>query len=249
MKFSTSAATAQRGVCGALARILTGVALTTMLAGCYTAAQDVTGGIPDDIRSRHPIAINEGDRTVQLFIGSKRGGLNPTQRAEVLAFAQAWRREGTGGIIIDIPSRTSNEMAAKEALGEVRSILNASGIPAQAVIDRQYTPPDPRQFAPVRLNYPRVVADVGPCGLWPHDLGPSADPWHDENRQFWNFGCASQRNMASMVAEPADLVQPRASAPAYTARRSVALDKYRQGQSSTTIYTNADKGTITEVGK
>lgn len=246
MTFFSGVATARRGVG---ARFLLVAALGMMLAGCYTTAQDPTASIPDDIRARHPIGLNEGDRTVELFIGTKRGGLNPTQRAEVLAFARAWRREATGGIIVDIPARTSNEMAAREALNEVRSILAASEVPPQAVVDRRYVPPDARQLAPVRLNYPRVVASTGPCGLWPQDLGTSTDPFHDENRQYWNFGCAAQRNLASMVAEPADLVQPRAGEPSYTPRRSVVLDKYRQGQSTATIYQDGNKGTITDVGK
>ncbi len=33
-----------------------------------------------------------------------------------------------------------------------------------------------------------------------------------------------------MVDNPADLVQPRGETPAYAARRSVALDKYRKGE-------------------
>ena len=61
------------------------------------------------------------------------------------------------------------------------------------------------------------------------DLGP-ADPNYTENQPYWNFGCASQRNLAAMVDNPADLVQPRGESPAYTARRSVAIDKYRKGE-------------------
>ena len=49
------------------------------------------------------------------------------------------------------------------------------------------------KFATLRLNYPLMVADAGPCGLWPDDLGPSYDTKHFENRQYYNFGCATQR--------------------------------------------------------
>ena len=52
-----------------------------------------------------------------------RGGLNGDQRADVLAFANSWRREATGGIVIDLPSGTRNEVAAANAVHEVRSIL------------------------------------------------------------------------------------------------------------------------------
>ena len=36
------------------------------------------------------------------------------QRADVLAFAQAWRREATGGVIIDVPTGTRNERSCRQ---------------------------------------------------------------------------------------------------------------------------------------
>lgn len=78
------------------ARGLAVAACTLMLAGCYTAQERATPA-DFDYRLRHNIAIKEGPRTVELFIGSNRGGLNGEQRADVLAFANAWRREATGG--------------------------------------------------------------------------------------------------------------------------------------------------------
>ena len=66
--------------------------------------------------------------------------------------------------------------------------------------------------------------------MWPHDLGPAADPAYQENRHYWNLGCATQRNLAAMVANPADLVQPRGEDPISTSRRTVVLDKYRKGE-------------------
>ena len=45
------------------------------------------------------------------------------QRAEVLAFAQNWKREATGGITIDRPVGGANERAANDTLKEVLSIL------------------------------------------------------------------------------------------------------------------------------
>ena len=72
------------------ARGLAIVACTLMLAGCYTAQERVTPA-DFDYRLRHNIAIKEGPRTVELFIGSNRGGLNGEQRADVLAFANFMR--------------------------------------------------------------------------------------------------------------------------------------------------------------
>jgi pilus assembly protein CpaD len=230
------------------ARGLAIVACTLMLAGCYTAQERVTPA-DFDYRLRHNIAIKEGPRTVELFIGSSRGGLNGEQRADVLAFANAWRREATGGILIDLPSGTWNAPAAAEALHEVRSILLAAGVPPPAIAVHPYRPMDPSRLATLKLNYPTLVAEAGPCGLWPRDLGPTVDREHNENAEYWNFGCASQRNLAAMVENKADLVQPRGEVPPYTGRRTTVLDKYHRGESTATIVPDKDQGKISDLGK
>ena len=52
-----------------------------------------------------------------------------------------------------------------------------------------------------------------------------------------------------MVENPADLVQPRAESPAYSAKRSVGIDKWRKGESPATTYPDDNKATISDVGK
>jgi pilus assembly protein CpaD len=175
------------------------------------------------------------------------------QRADVLAFAQAWRREATGGIVIDVPRGGPTDRAAGDSMREVHSILAASGVPARAVFMRNYRPTG-ASLASIRINYSKLTAEAGPCGLWPHDLGPSLDPAYVQNRPYWNLGCASQRNLAAMVDNPADLVQPRGETPVYAARRAVALDKYRKGDSPSATYPNDGgsgytAGKISDVGK
>ena len=72
---------------------------------------------------------------------------------------------------------------------------------------------------------------------------------YPDNKPYYNLGCANQRNRAAMVANPSDLGQPRPETGAYTARRTFALDKYRQGQSPATAYPDADKAKISNVGQ
>jgi pilus assembly protein CpaD len=236
-----------RAALGARARVtLSIVAVAAALAGCVTEREAAT---PSDYRQRHAIAIKETDRTVDVFVGTSRGGLTPTQRAEVAGFAHVWKREATGGIIIDMPAGTPNEIAAADSLREIRSIFNAVGVAPSAVSVRPYRPTDPVSLATIKLNYSKMSAEVGPCGLWPHDLGPSLDRTYNENRPYWNHGCATQRNLAAMVAEPADLVQPRSETAIYTPRRTTVGEKYRVGQSPSTVYPNAKEGKISNVGQ
>lgn len=232
------------------ARLLAPVALAAMLGACTHTQEEVTASVPYDYRQRHPVVVQEADHSIDVFVGSRRGGLTASQRTDVAAYAQNWLHEGTGPIVVDLPVATPNARAAEQSLRDIQGIFAANGVPARGVSVRRFTPADPRQFATIKLNYPKVSADAGPCGLWPEDLGPSAkSEIYRTNRPYWNLGCASQRNMAAMVANPADLTQPRPESPAYTNRRSTVFGKYAKGESPATIYPEADKGKVSNVGQ
>lgn len=228
-------------------RLLAVGCLAGLLAGCYQS-QVAQQNYPTDYRERHPITLKEGDRRVEIFLGRNRGGLNPGQRADVLSFAQLWKREATSGIVIDVPKGGPTGHAAADSMREVHSILAASGVPRNAVYVRDYQP-SATSLASIKINYTKMVAEAGPCGKWPENLGPGQDASYMENRPYWNLGCAYQRNMAAMVDNPADLVQPRGEQPAYSARRSVAIDKYRKGENPSGAYTGYDTGKISGLGK
>jgi pilus assembly protein CpaD len=224
--------------------------LATTLAACTHTNEEIVSSVPTDYRQRHPIVVQEADRTIEVFVGTGRGGLTASQRTDVTAYAQTWLHEGTGPIAIDLPVSTPNARAATQSLQDIQAIFSSVGVPARGVTVRRYTPPNPAQFATIKLNYPKITADAGPCGLWPEDLGPSfRNPIYQDNRPYSNLGCASQRNMAAMVANPADLVQPRPESPSFTTRRSTVLGKYSRGEPTATQYPDAEKGKISEVGK
>jgi pilus assembly protein CpaD len=175
--------------------------------------------------------------------------LSPAQRADVLAFAQLWRREATSGIIVEVPTGGTTGQAAADSMREVHSIFAASGVPRHAVYVRNYRPAD-TALASIKINYSKMIATAGPCGQWPENLGPGQDAGYLENRPYWNLGCANQRNLAAMVDNPADLVQPRGESPSYSARRSTVIDKYRKGQDPSGQYDgHYDTGKISDLGK
>ena len=70
----------------------------------------------------------------------------------------------------------------------------------------------------IRLSYPEDCGGRRP--LRPVAGGSRAQLDHDtgynENKPYHNFGCATQRNLAAMIDNPADLEQPRPETPAYT---------------------------------
>jgi pilus assembly protein CpaD len=217
------------------------------LAGCYQTEVAIKE-YPTDYRQRHPIVLREGTQTVDILLGRNRGGLTPSQRAEVVSFAQAWRKEAGSGINIDIPKGGPTDHAAADAAREIRSILAAVGVPSNAIYVRNYRPPK-TSLASIKLNYTKLIAEAGPCGEWPRDLGPTWESGNAENQPYWNLGCATQRNLAAMVDNPADLVQPRGEIPPWAPRRTVVLEKYTKGTNPAGTYTGYESGKISDLGK
>jgi pilus assembly protein CpaD len=227
------------------------VSFAVALGACtHTDEVVATASVPDDYRQRHPIVIQEAERGVVIFVGHARGGLSASQRADVMGLAQTWLHEGTGVIVADVPVGTPNARAAADAFREAQALLSAAGVPPRGVTVRHYHPDDPRQLATVRLNYPKISTVAGPCGLWPEDIGSSIkNKGYFDNKPYYNFGCAYQRNMAAMIDNPSDLVQPRPETPAYTIRRSEGFEKYRKGTTTTTTYPEAEKAKLSDTGK
>lgn len=233
-------------------RAAAALAAVAIALGACTHTNDVaaTASIPDDYKQRHPIAIREADQSIVVFVGQGRGGLTAEQRADVMGLAQTWLHEGTGAIRADLPTDTPNARAAADSMREIQSLLAAAGVPPHGILVHRYRPEDPRLLPTIRLSYSKIAAVAGPCGLWPEDLGPSIkNTSYFENKPYYNFGCASQRNLAAMIDNPSDLVQPRAETPPYTPRRNVAFEKYRKGESTTTNYPEADKAKLSDTGK
>ena len=227
--------------------LLAAGALAATLAGCY---QTDTAQVeyPYDYRQRHPIVVREGAQNIEIMIGRNRGGLTPAKRADVVSFAHAWRHEAGSGIIVDLPHGGPTDHAAADAMREIRSIFAAIGVPGNAIYMRNYRP-SRTSLASIKLNYSKLVADAGPCGQWPKRHRSILEVRRFRERPYWNLGCASQRNLAAMVDNPADLLQPRGETPTYGPRRSVASTVTKRVTIPRDTYVGYDVGKITDIGQ
>ena len=84
--------------------------LSVILGACTETTGSVATApavqAPEDYRLRHPIAIQEANRSIVLFVGHARGGLSTTQRADIAGLAQTWVSEGTGAIVADVDRKS-----------------------------------------------------------------------------------------------------------------------------------------------
>lgn len=181
-----------------------------------------------DASQRHPIIVSQEPQTMQLRIPASSGGLSPRQRADVLEFADRSRASDAGNsrMVIQAPGGGENEIAAMHAVGEIRQILGDIGFADSSIAVEAYHA-DGSRDAPVRVSYLRYVAEAPVCGYWPTNLAEQRD-----NGNYPNFGCATQRNLAVQVANPADLLGPRTESDRPGERRDVVWDKYVKGETT-----------------
>ncbi len=214
---------------------------TLALAGCKRALvySDVQ---TDGYRSVHPITLKEVPQSLDVPVGRHTTRLNKAQKQTIVGFASEARTKGNGSIEIHVPSGSANESAANHMAGQIRKLVRRGGIPGHRIAIRGYAVSDTRSIAPVRLVYLSVRASVHKCGIWPDNLAVNG-----KNEDYSEFGCTTQANFAAMLANPSDLLHPRASTPADAARRATVLEKYQKGEATSSAKED-DNSTISEIG-
>ena len=186
----------------------------------------VAGWTAVDARQRHPIIVSEQPANLSVRVARGSMGLTPQQRAQVADFINRYsaRDAGNGRIMVAVPSGSANEVAAMHAVSDLRQIVRDFGISDANLSIQPYRAGGD---APLRIGYARFVAEAPECGDWSTNL--AEDP---RNVPYPNFGCATQRNLAVQVSNPADLLGPRTMQPSSTERRDVVWDKFVRGDST-----------------
>lgn len=227
-------------------RALALAAAALALAGCKDERAMTTGSIGNaTYTERHPITVGSGLAYLDLLPGGGPHGVTARQAADIQAFAADWRKNGRGPMVIQVPQQGQPMFA----VSAVRAELQAAGVPAHQISEQRYAG-SPAALNPVRLAFPKLEARVPhECGYWPKDVAGGANAFEsNKNQDYWNFGCAYQQNLAAMVADPEDLIRPRAETPARAGRRDTVLDKYRKGENTVSQGAAENKARVSDVG-
>jgi len=217
--------------------------LVVALAGCARQVQsyETTGAVPDDYRLNHPIAIEEQVETLDIPVGLYTGRLTGAARSNVVFFAQKFRSSGSRLIAVVAPSGSANQDVAAGIAVEIEDVLAQTGIAPEAIDYRVYRAAADERNAPVRIAFSRVAGHTAPCGPWPDQATVNG-----QNRNYANFGCATQQNLAAMVDNPLDLLYPRGLTPADAARRADVLEKYRRGAAFSADLSREEGGNVAQ---
>ncbi|MEP3232869.1 MAG: CpaD family pilus assembly protein [Hyphomicrobiales bacterium] len=198
---------------------LAGVAL----AGC--AAHQPAAGInvaPSSYQTRHPIVVDASPTNLDLPAGDQKTHFTPGMKSAIVGFAGDYRRSGGKGIDVLVPAGSSNEAFASHIAGHAREALSEAGIPSSHIRTRSYKAVSAEHPGHVRLTFTAIKARVASeCGVWPTDIGSGF-----ENENYENFGCASQQNLAAIIADPNDLISPRGPGEINPERTDVVISDF-----------------------
>ncbi len=201
-----------------------------MMTGCASVSKRhfTVGSVQDSYKSRHPIIIDEKEQTLDIPVAANAASLPIAEAGAIDGFAFRFRKSGSGTMTILKPSGSANTASASRISEKIVDTLTANGVPYNRIRMASYDASKHGSSAPIRLSYVAVAANVGECGKWPEDLAGA----NVQNRNYTNFGCASQNNLASMIANPSDLIAPRGMTDIDAERRNKVIEDYRKGNNS-----------------
>ncbi len=194
------------------------------LGSCAATPDRSPGMVMADGAVNHPITVEPSYRALKLDWAPQVGGLAPAEEVQFDAFVGDYIAHGNGSIAISAP----DIVGGQEAAGWFASRINAMGVSRDKILIAGH---DAAGGMQVEVNYVSYQAHTDKCGDWSDDLAFTLD-----NSTPKNFGCAVQQNIAAMVADPRDLLGPRALGPDDAGRRTTVIGNYEQGK-----VTSADK--------
>ncbi len=199
--------------------------LGLLLAACTTAEMRI-GGLPvhsEDYKLRYPLAVESIPAVLNLPGAGGQDRLTPTEVRRVDAFVSSYLAEMRGPLMISVPGAAAGDA---RVLGRAKQIADRArrfGLPPDQVLLR-VAAEEERAEAPVVVSYEKLVVRLPACGDW------SKESRHDLfNTVPSNYGCAMQRAVGLMVADPGDLIGPRPIGPQDAQRSSTILQLYRAG--------------------
>jgi pilus assembly protein CpaD len=209
-----------------------------LIAGSCSVGPQEPGGISQDGAANHPIAVEPSYREIKVGFAGGIQGMAPEDAARFDVFLADYRAHGNGSIGISVPAGPPSR-GAITYFGERAA---ASGIARDKILVSTHDTNN-GDFR-VDVSYIAYTAHTDACGDWSQDLAYTLD-----NTTPRNFGCAVQQNIAAMVADPRDLVQPRGLQPADANRAGTIIGNYEQGKITSAEKSGEQSAAVSDVSK
>lgn len=211
--------------------------------GCWQGPRTQAPFTLSNPNERHPIKVSQGEALLDLSVSSRSRGLSSAQWNQLYGYLAGYQERGTGGLIIKTPTGSANEKAVKRAYDDVRHAMRRMGVsPRNVRLEPYFAKWDPS--APLRLSYLEYVAKGPDCPDWSENL--ARDP---QNLPWPNMGCAMQKNLAAMVADPQDFLYPRVETPRPGERRDTVWKKYVAGEPTLSKRDKSEHANVSEISQ
>ncbi|MCF6292326.1 MAG: CpaD family pilus assembly protein [Robiginitomaculum sp.] len=210
---------------------------SSVVGACAVNEPAMVWKLPGD---RHKVSVTETSERLHLVLDRNDSGLSLTQKAAIKGFVHNWRNKGHGPIGLSIPDSSKNANIAVTAAAQTREILYAEGLAWQQIAGGNYRA-DGQNKPPVILSFRKYVATAQNCNASQQNLAMNFS-----NKPSANFGCAVTVNMAAMIADPYDLVDPKAMDTTIADRRIVTYEKYVLGETTGVERTSDEEASVSD---
>lgn len=204
-----------------LIRLLLTAAAVATAAGCSSAFNGPEQAL--SIAEEHPISVDSQIVTLTIALDPSVEDLTQIDKARIRAFADAYLNGGHGPLTVTAPSGASDDLNGQETASDIRRYLYDQGVDWSRITGATYRSGE--NSRELILSYTHYVATASECGDW---SGERARGFR--NLRSANFGCATQNNLAALVADPHDLIEPAGSTSADASARVRMLEAFRAGE-------------------
>jgi pilus assembly protein CpaD len=220
-------------------KLTAGGLLLALLTACASTGSDPGAAAPRTASEQWEDRVHVDARPDEVLLALHAEGLSAAQSEALDGLLGRWLRAEAREIVVSAPiGGAGGEIAGRMAVA-ARQRLVAMGAPSAKVRVVGYDAagaPD----APLKVGFLRYTAQIPQCGGWENITGTR------NNKAYGNFGCAVTANIAAQVANPEDLLGPRAETPIDSGRRATVLDKYRKGELTSSAKDDQSSGVVSK---
>jgi pilus assembly protein CpaD len=210
------------------------VAAVLLAGSCTAPLNELT--LSNDGAVNHPITVEPRYTAIKLPFSATAAGLLPEDAARLDEFVANYLERGSGSLSISAPAGGD----ASAAIDYFAERLAALGVASSRIMVGTHEAAG--GDTSVEIGYVGYVAHTDSCGDWSKDLANTS-----ANQSSPNFGCATQHNIAAMVSDPRDLVQPQPMTESDAMRRGTVLGNYEKGKVTAADKTQDQSGKVSGV--
>jgi pilus assembly protein CpaD len=214
------------------------VLIAALALGACATDDVANNSAPQPLTPTEHFAIEVRQQPRELKLAPHPQGLSPTQVEALGDFVDRWTDGDGGPVTVHAPQNGGDAQATGHTVEDVRAFLVERGVAPGKVRVVGYDSGGDAQ-APIVVGYEVFVARGPECGREWENLTATRN-----NTEYANFGCATTANMAAQIANPGDVLNPRALDPTDASRRQTVLDHYRKGEKTSSDKDDQANGAI-----